>query len=196
MFAEPEQRGVGSLGARCLFPAIFSCPATADIRTRCCNIVSVTDNSIRGSLSHCGNEPHHFFLSTHLNIAAMKKKTLLKWACFQHAFICLQLKLCFISINVSNDCCKLGLLYLLVYLIIIIFHEGSISKRPILEIRIQKVSSGFSKSTQQVSFKNLIHHESHHFKEVEEVGELGRRDNQLLCILVIYVCNRIAGTLA
>ena len=61
-----------------------------------------------------------------------------------------------------------------------------------LEMRILKVSSGFSKSTQQVSFKNLIHHEIHHFKEVGEVGELGWRYDPLLCILVIYVCNRIA----
>lgn len=112
--------------------------------------------------------------------------------CFQHAFICFQLKLCFISINVPNDYCKLSLLYPLVYLIITIFHEGCINKRQILEMRILKVSSGFSKSTQQVSFKNLIHHEIHHFKEVGEVGELGWRYDPLLCILVIYVCNRIA----
>ena len=64
----------------------FPRPATADIRTRCCNIVSVTDNSIRGSFSHCGNEPHHFFLSTHLNIAAMKKKNFVKMGLFPTCF--------------------------------------------------------------------------------------------------------------
>lgn len=84
----------------------------------------------------------------------MKKKNLVKMDCFQHAFICLQLKLCFISINVPNDYCKLSLLYPLVYLIITIFHVGYISKRQILEMSDTEGKFRFFQENTAGKFKN------------------------------------------
>ena len=69
----------------------------------------------------------------------MKKKIFVEMDCFQRAFICLQLKPCFIIINVLNAYCRLGSLYPLAYLIITIPYEGSISNRPTLEMRILKL---------------------------------------------------------
>ena len=76
----------------CLFPSQFFRPATADGEIYHCDIVSPAVYSIsRGgggggqgvslivsllphTLSHCGNEPSHLFLSSYLNTNAKEKK--------------------------------------------------------------------------------------------------------------------------
>lgn len=73
--------------------------------------------------SHCGNEPYHFFWFIHLNTSIVRKKTnnkVFKSIDFQHAFISLESRICFIIINLLNAYGTLGsLLYLPAYLIMI-----------------------------------------------------------------------------